>query len=142
MSHTAPNQLKQCGALVDRRCVPGLQSLRAKTEPLSLRLGITQAVAPCVNVQTSQTLAPHIASDTIRISQTPFGKGLLTCKHVPTDQRILSVPFEHLLLLPPIGVDLSTNKVVSKYFKNHGALPDQLLLFLTKGQLLQPLRSI
>ena len=127
------------------RCVPSnanrsahlLQRVAAKLCRSNTRLVITRNRTTLNIVQSDQTSLPYTASDKVRVGPTPFGRGLLTSRDLSTDARLLSVPFDQLLLLPPSQVNLSTNKFYSKYFKKHGALPDQLLNFITQGQLLQ-----
>ena len=142
--HTAagtrhPQHVEQCVISSETRKARLLQRVAAKVCRSNARFVITRNCTASDTVQADYISLPCTASDNVRVGPTPFGRGLLTSRDLSTDERLLSVPFDQLLLLPPSQVNLSTNKFYSKYFKKHGVLPDQLLKFITQGHLPQPL---
>lgn len=74
-------------------------------------------------------LASAEVGESVYVGQTPYGRGLLTCKDQRSGKRLLSVPFSQLLLLPD-KVDPSFEKTQQRFLLDHGELPADLLRFL------------
>ena len=67
--------------------------------------------------------------DSVHVGQTPYGRGLLSREDLPSGERLLSVPFGQLLLLPDT-VDPSFAKTQQRFLHDHGELPADLLRFI------------
>ena len=72
------------------------------------------------------------ASDNVQVGQTQFGRGLLSRGDLSSGERLLSVPFHQLLMLPD-EVDPSFQKIQNGFWADHGELPADLFRFL-KGE--------
>ena len=73
--------------------------------------------------------APVEVNESVHVGNTPYGRGLLCRKDVPSGKRLLSVPFHQLLLLPD-KVDSSFESIQERFLRDHGELPLDLLRFI------------
>lgn len=102
-----------------RKLVPGLPAKR---------VGLPH-VPPAQVTKASDSFS---AFDNVQVGQTRFGRGLLSRGELSSGQRLLSVPFHQLLLLPD-EVDPSFQTIQNRFWTDHGELPADLLRFL-KGE--------
>lgn len=91
----------------------------------------------CIAVSsTATTASPSThATESVKVGTTPFGRGLLSCKDLPSGQRLVSVPFSQILLLPD-KVDASFERTQHLFLCDHGVLPPSLLRFIQGVHLL------